>query len=195
MLDTLIHIDHVIFDFINQGLSNSIFDFIMPIIRNKKTWIPFYIFLAYFLIKNKKKEGLLIILFSILCVGLADGISSHLLKPYFERIRPCYLNNFADHVNLLLDRCSGAYSLPSSHAANHFALAIFLAFIFRSTHQYLSYVFIFWASSICFAQVYVGVHFPFDVFLGAIIGATIAVFVFFILYKKTRQFLMKKQIL
>ena len=177
MLEQLIHIDHLIFDFVNQSLSNPLFDYIMPIIRNKKTWIPFYIILASLLIKYKKKEGLLIIVLAIASIGLADGISSHILKPYFERIRPCYLNGFADHVNLLLSRCSGAFSLPSSHAANHFALASFLALAFLKSNKVIAFTFIAWASSICFAQVYVGVHFPFDVLLGAILGIIIAALV------------------
>jgi undecaprenyl-diphosphatase len=35
-----------------------------------------------------------------------------------------------------------------------------------------------WASVICYAQVYVGVHYPFDVIGGAIIGILIGKFTF-----------------
>lgn len=188
MFEYLIHIDHQVFNFINQDLSNSFFDKIMPIIRNKKTWFPLYFLIAILLIKFKKKEALLIILFSVLCVGLADSISSHIMKPYFERIRPCYLEGFAEQVNLVVSRCSGAFSFPSSHAANHFALGGFLALVLFKTNKYLSHLFIFWAVIICFAQVYVGVHFPFDVFIGALLGILIAYLVYLIFLKFKKKF-------
>lgn len=189
MLDQLIQIDHLVFDFINQNLSNSFFDSIMPIIRNKKTWFPFYLLTAVLLIKFKKKEGFLIMALALLCIGLADGISSHLMKPYFERIRPCYLPHFADHVNLVVERCSGAFSFPSSHAANHFALGGFLALVFSQSKKYLSFILITWASAICFAQVYVGVHFPFDVLVGAILGLLIALIVHQVFIQLKMKFL------
>jgi undecaprenyl-diphosphatase len=173
MLDQIIHIDQLLFDFINQSLSNTFFDALMPIIRNKKTWIPFYIIGALYLLYKYKINGLFIIVTAVLAIGMADGISSHLLKPYFERTRPCLLEGFSNHVNLLVERCSGAASFPSSHAANHFALAIFLSLIFYRKTKLLSCILILWAGLICLAQVYVGVHFPSDVIAGALLGLTI----------------------
>jgi undecaprenyl-diphosphatase len=96
-------------------------------------------------------------------------VSSRLLKPLFNRIRPC--NDF--QLNTLFDplvSCGSGLSFPSSHAVNHFALA---AFFYYTAHfisfkwRFLWYV---WAFSICFAQVYVGVHYPLDVFIGGLIG-------------------------
>jgi membrane-associated phospholipid phosphatase len=173
MLDSLINIDHYLFDFINQGLSNSFFDFVMPYARKKVTWIPFYLIGAILLFKFKGKQAVFIILGSALAVGMADGISSHLLKPFFERTRPCLLPEFANHVNLIIERCSGAFSFPSSHAANHFALASFLSLVLYNESKAWVFVLVLWASLICFAQVYVGVHFPSDVLAGAILGSVI----------------------
>lgn len=175
MIDSLLQLDYHFFDLINQSLSNAVFDTLMPIIRNKKTWIPFYFILIFFIFKNfKAKTAIIIIVLGVLGVVFADIISSHLLKPYFHRIRPCDLEPFAQHINLVLARCSGAFSFPSSHAANHFALGSFLALVFYKKLKWLSYLLLFWASLICFAQVYVGVHFPIDVMGGAILGFLIA---------------------
>jgi membrane-associated phospholipid phosphatase len=174
MLDSLINIDHYLFDFINQGLSNSFFDFVMPYARKKVTWIPFYLIGAILLFKFKGKQAVFIILGSALAVGMADGISSHLLKPFFERTRPCLLPEFANHVNLIIERCSGAFSFPSSHAANHFALASFLSLVLYNESKGWGFVLVLWASLICFAQVYVGVHFPSDILGGILVGALAA---------------------
>ncbi|MCB0540938.1 MAG: phosphatase PAP2 family protein, partial [Bacteroidetes bacterium] len=131
----------------------------------------------------KPKNAFIIIVLGVLCVVLADAVSSHLLKPYFNRIRPCDLEPFAWHINLVLTKCSGAFSFPSSHAANHFALGSFLALVFYKKLKWLSYLLLFWASLICFAQIYVGVHFPSDVLGGAVLGGLIAL-VAFVFYRK-----------
>lgn len=185
MFESLIHIDHWFFDFINQGLSNPFFDGLMPFVRNKKTWIPFYILGALVLFKVEKKKAFWIILFSIISVSLSDLVSSHFLKNFFIRTRPCLLEGFTDHVNLVIDRCSGAYSFPSSHAANHFALAIFLSLVYYRKRLFKTGI-LFWAAMISFAQVYVGVHFPLDIVGGILVGLLTAMISFYVYQRVTK---------
>ena len=186
MIETLIHIDHTLFDFINQDLSNPFFDVVLPVVRNKKTWIPFYFLGAGLLFRYKRKQAIWIILFGVLSVGLADLVSSHFLKDYFARVRPCLLPDFANHVNLIVSRCSGAYSFPSSHAANHFALALFLSYVLSSSKTLIAILMV-WAGIISFAQIYVGVHFPLDIIGGILVGVLSSLITYF-LY----QFVSKK---
>jgi undecaprenyl-diphosphatase len=77
------------------------------------------------------------------------------------------------HSRLLLDHCSGGFSFTSSHAANHFGLAMFIVMTLQPLLKNYRYLFLFWAAIISYAQVYVGVHFPLDVFAGAIIGISV----------------------
>ncbi|MBK8556199.1 MAG: phosphatase PAP2 family protein [Lewinellaceae bacterium] len=69
--------------------------------------------------------------------------------------------------------CGGGYSFTSSHAANHFAVAVFLAAVFGGLSRWLRPGLLLWAAVISFAQVYVGVHYPGDVLAGALLGAII----------------------
>jgi membrane-associated phospholipid phosphatase len=170
MQDSVIHIDYLLFEFINSGLSNSFFDTLMPVLRNKLTWIPLYLLLSLYLITTRKKEGFYIIVFAALTAGLTDIVSSHILKSFFERIRPCHLEEHILHVNLLLKHCSGGYSFPSSHAANHFGLAVILGLAMKESFPRLIYWFLLWAFAVSFAQIYVGVHFPLDIAGGAATG-------------------------
>jgi undecaprenyl-diphosphatase len=71
---------------------------------------------------------------------------------------------------LLLDHCSGGFSFTSSHAANHFGLAMFLFISLNPLFKKYTWLFFVWAAMIAYAQVYVGVHYPVDVLAGAIIG-------------------------
>jgi len=42
---------------------------------------------------------------------------------------------------------------------------------------------LFWAATVSFSQIYVGVHFPIDVLCGALLGAAISVILAFIFRK------------
>lgn len=172
MLEWLINLDYRLFTIINSDWSNSFFDFICPLLRNKYLWLPFYVFLFSFFIINFKRKGWLIIVFMIVTVTCSDQISSHVLKPAVKRIRPCNQEILAGNIRMLVN-CSNSYSFPSSHASNHFAAALFLIALFAGRRKWLSILLVLWAFSISYSQVYVGLHFPLDVLAGAIIGSLI----------------------
>ncbi len=74
-----------------------------------------------------------------------------------------------NYLRGLID-CGGLYSMPSNHAANHFALATFWYFSIRAINGRKWPWLWLWAALICYAQVYVGKHYPGDVLVGAIVG-------------------------
>lgn len=79
------------------------------------------------------------------------------------------------HVRLLLGHCSGGYSFTSSHATNHFGFAVYVSITLKPILKKWKYVFLIWAATISYAQVYVGVHYPLDILCGAILGTTIGI--------------------
>jgi undecaprenyl-diphosphatase len=78
------------------------------------------------------------------------------------------------YLTLRVTHCSGGYSFTSTHAANHFAMAMFVFLTLSPMYgkKYLWWLFV-WAGCVAFAQVYVGVHYPFDVTGGALVGMSI----------------------
>ena len=72
-----------------------------------------------------------------------------------------------------LVKCGGGYSFTSSHATNHFAMAAFVLVLFGRRYRWLKAPLWFWAFSISYGQVYVGVHYPLDIFGGALLGIAI----------------------
>lgn len=179
----LLNWDATVFHLINSDWSNSFFDFLLPLLRDKYFWFPFYIFLISFFLINLKKQGIYFILAIALTVGLADVTSSHLIKKSVKRLRPCKTFDQQKEMNLRV-RCGSGYSFPSSHAANHFAMAFILIFIFNKKYWRAKYLLFFWAFSISYAQVYVGVHYPIDIMTGATLGILIASVIYFIFRKK-----------
>lgn len=172
MLQEIINLDKEIFLAINQGLSNPIFDWLLPILRNPFTWAPLYLFVIIFFIKNYGKIGILIVACTLLNFGISDGVSSHLIKKNVKRVRPCNDIEFKHEVNTRV-RCGSGYSFTSSHATNHFAMAFFWIVLFRRKWKHTLWLSILWAASIAFSQIYVGVHYPLDVLCGAILGIII----------------------
>ena len=158
---------------VNHNLNNPFFDGLMPLVRNSYFWIPLYFFLVLFATINFKNRGWWWLLFFICTVSVTDLISSRLIKESIERLRPCMDPEFSSHVRLLLDRCSGGYSFTSSHAANHFGLAAFFFVTTKFLLKQWAWLAFLWAAIICFAQVYVGVHYPLDVIGGAVVGLSI----------------------
>lgn len=170
-LDTLIQWDHSLFRVINTGFTNPVFDAIMPFLRNSVYWLPLYIFLIAFVSINFKVKGLWWIVFFLVTVALCDMTGTKGFKYTFERTRPCNNPEFFDHLRLLVN-CPSGFGFTSNHAANHFGMATFIFLSFRRLFRFWPGFAFFWAGSIAFAQVYVGVHYPSDVICGALLGIT-----------------------
>lgn len=149
------------------------FDILLPILREKLVWIPFYIFIVSFILFNFGKRGYYLVLFMFLTVGTADICSSHILKKSIQRLRPCNQVETFVHINVRA-RCGSGYSFTSSHATNHFAIAWFLIFTLGRRIKRIRWPLFFWALSISISQIYVGVHFPFDILCGTILGTFIS---------------------
>ncbi len=169
-MNQLLQLDNQFFQLINGKWHNSFFDALMPFIRNANFWMPLYLFLLCFAIVNFKKNTFLWVLFAAGTVFLCNFISSDLIKENIFRLRPCNDPSLAGSINVLVNYRPQSSSFTSSHATNHFAMATFFYFTMRRIIGKSAILFFAWAALICFAQVYVGVHFPLDVISGGLIG-------------------------
>jgi len=172
MIEQVLQFDTELFLKIHLGLSNGFFDWLMPLMRNRFFWSPLYLFIVIFCIKQYKKQGFYIIGMILFTFAMGDLIASRLIKPFIARVRPC---NNIDLQNYIIHRvpCGSGLSFPSAHATNHFAIAVFLICVFYARWKPILPIGLVWAAIISFAQVYVGVHYPVDVTVGALLGTTI----------------------
>lgn len=176
----LISWDYRLFKLINTIIAQSWLDPVMILIRNKYFWLPLYLFFISFFVINYRRESLWIILGLIITVSSSDLASSKLVKPTVKRLRPCNNVELTFEPRMLIN-CSSSYSFTSSHATNHFAMAVFLFFSIGIILGKYKWFLLIWAFMISFAQVYVGAHFPVDIAGGAFLGSFIG-WVFAILY-------------
>ena len=132
MLELLIEWDKWLFGLLNGSWHNSLLDFIIPYWRAKETWIPLYLILLLIIGKDRGFKTIWVLIIIGLSIALADQVSSELIKKTIERPRPCSPHGLAD-VRLLVEHCGSGFSFTSSHATNHFAVAMQLFLIFRLT--------------------------------------------------------------
>jgi len=177
LFEQLKHIDTELFLFLN-GIHNTVFDFLMYWISSPVLWIPLYLFFIYLIYKNYPKQWWIYVVVLILSVGLSDWISVHLFKDVFHRLRPCHNLELKGLVHIVRDHCGGRYGFVSSHATNMFSIAVFMTLLLYKKIKRIGFWLILWASLIAYSRIYLGVHFPADIFGGAILGSIITSILF-----------------
>jgi len=166
-----------------NSFHSPVWDNFFWIITSIGIWIPFYLTVAFVFIKNHSIRGIWPLLFIGLLIILCDRISSGMIKPLFERLRPTHDPQVRDMLHILNGYRGGLYGYVSSHAANSFGIAAFLSLIFRN-HRFNVVIFS-WAVLVGYSRIYLGVHYPGDVISGALLG----VFLAWIVYRLFIRFL------
>ena len=168
MLDTLIKMDQFLLLTLNGGLPGGFFEVLMVLLSEKLLWLGIYLGTLGWAYWSKQPHLVFTLLGLAIAVGVTDWFCAQILKPYFGRLRPCH------ELRQLIEfrGCGGLYSFPSNHAANGMAgAAFFWVNRYSKAARYLFVAVLFVALS----RVYLGVHFPADVFFGMYIGLFISV--------------------
>lgn len=170
MIETLKSIDTEVMLAIN-GAHCGFLDFTMFWASDKLIWIPLYVFLIYLLVLHYGKKGWILTGMAILLVVISDQTSVHFFKETFERLRPCQDPAFEGLVRVPGGKCGGKFGFISSHAVNHFALAVFVGYFLQKKLRGFMYILLAWAAVIGYSRVYLGAHYPGDVLAGMVWGS------------------------
>ena len=173
-METLSNIDSDLFLFLN-GLHADWLDKVMIAITQMWIWMPLYLLLIYWIVKQYGKRCWWIFLAVGLVVLCSDQLSAHVCKPLFQRLRPCYNADFQNIIYLPKGMAGGKYGFVSSHAANTFAVAAFLTAALRRNLNWIGFVLYFWAFISSYSRIYLGFHYPGDILCGALLGILVGI--------------------
>ena len=143
----------------------------MKAFSGKLIWVPMYATMLYILFRRFGWKVALCFTIGIACaIAIADQIGASMIRPAVERYRPSNLNNPIHTLVHIVDGYRGGrYGFPSCHAANSFALATFLSLLFTK-RRFTIFIFI-WAITTAYSRLYLGVHYPGDLLVGALLGS------------------------
>jgi undecaprenyl-diphosphatase len=167
-METLLELDRELLVFFNS-LHTPWLDPIMMFITKTWAWIPLYIFLIYLLIKKFGKDVWIVLIAIALLIIITDGITSSIMKPYFQRLRPSRDPSLEGILHLVNGYKGGLYGFASGHAANTLGIATMIYLVLRKTYPWIWTIFI-WASVMTYTRIYLGVHYPGDILVGGTIG-------------------------
>ncbi|HWS60553.1 MAG TPA: phosphatase PAP2 family protein [Flavobacterium sp.] len=178
MLDKILSLDQKLFIYLN-GLGSETYDGLWLIITKQTSWIPLFILLLYLILKKLgTKQTLFLMLFVMILVLLTDQ-TANLFKNAVQRLRPCNNPEFTSFIRIVQSRTS--FSFFSGHAANSMGVATFLYLIFKKEIHYFWLLFL-WPLIFAYSRIYLGLHYPLDIFSGYLCGALLG-FLMFKLYR------------
>ena len=135
--------------------------------------LPVYLFIIWRLFRGVAwQKGAWRLAVVLVTFAGTDAVSSRLLKPGFERLRPSHEPALSDQLVLHSNEDGtpyrgGRFGFVSSHASNTFGLAAITLLLLRSKR--LRWLWI-WAALVSWTRIYLGVHYMGDIVFGAIFG-------------------------
>ena len=168
MWDALNSYELNILDFIAKHIKCAFLDLFMPLITLLGEDGIFFIALAVVMLffKKTRKTGL--------CIGAAllmgFIVGNLTMKPLFARMRPYDFNTAFDKSSMLVEALSD-YSFPSGHTQCVFESCVVL---FLTQKRYIGIPALVLCSVVAFSRLYLYVHYPTDVLVGAILGTLFA---------------------
>jgi undecaprenyl-diphosphatase len=163
------NLDAQLFHWVNGDLGWDALEPFMKAASNFRLFIPLVLLAAGWMTLKDGLRGRVTVIALLVAVPLADQVSSHLLKPWIARPRPCRPEAGLIGVKTHGMHCSGRGGFPSSHAANTAAAFVLLAARYPATAVGGALV----VAAVGWSRVYLGVHYPGDVAGGWILGGAL----------------------
>jgi len=179
MLEKIIQADQDLLLFLNR-LHTPLLDTLMYAMTYFLFWLPLLAFILWLMWRHYRKKLVLILAFFALSVVISDQVSVF-IKNRVQRPRPAHNTEINSQLHLHQYQNGevyrgGKYGFVSSHAANSFGLMVLFLYFFKPVRKRLLWIFPTWAVLFCYTRIYLGVHYPLDIFCGGLVGVLSGLF-------------------
>lgn len=181
MLERLLQWDRDTFVYLNN-LGIDEYDGFWSLVTEITTWTPLFLFFLFLLIfKQNRLDGLYKVL-TLLVMLLVVLLLTKFTKEWVTRLRP----NNDEEINTLIRilKSPTDYSFFSGHAASSFSITV-LVYLFLRDRWRWTLLFFIWPLVFALSRIFVGVHFPIDIIVGAMVG-TLSALLFYRLHNRLR---------
>lgn len=158
-----------LFYLINNGCANPAFDVIMPHISDCGGFVTLLVIcvLAILVLRHYKRQRYLEIAKMCLYALVLSGVIAACLKLAYHSPRPFTVLENVRQLTIPTE----PNSFPSGHTSSTFSVVSVLVWTLRENKVVVCLLVLF-AFLLAFSRIYVGVHYPFDVLVGAIVGVS-----------------------
>lgn len=165
-MEQLAQWDTDLFTFLN-GLGVEQYDGFWIGVTTIQNWIPLYIIiLLIFWFVLPPKKALLATLGTLIVMATAI-LTTSLVKNLVGRLRPSNNPELEGIIRML--QTPSDFSFWSGHAATSFAVTIFVIAVLKHKTHWI-YCTLIWPVLFSLSRIYVGVHYPSDILVGALMG-------------------------
>lgn len=169
MFDKIDQIDQQLFLALNFD-GGPVWDVFFWIITSKIIWLPLYLLIMWMIYR---KVGFKRMLIAALVIGAMIGLidqTCNFFKDFTPSLRPSHTPELEGRVHTIFNYWGGRSGTVSAHTAISFGIAIFSALMIRN--RVFAVIIMLWAVLVAYSRVYSGMHYPMDLFFGAITGMT-----------------------
>ncbi|MFX0557353.1 phosphatase PAP2 family protein [Maribacter sp. CXY002] len=166
MLEWLLEWDRNTFVYLN-ALGIEQYDVFWSTVTKITTWIPLFIFFGVLIFRNFSNRQALFVILTVLIMVLFVTTLTDLTKEAVARLRPNNDEGLNTVIRIL--RSPTGYSFFSGHSSSSFSITT-IVFLFLRKHIKWVGLFYIWPLLFALSRIYVGVHFPVDLIVGALVG-------------------------
>jgi undecaprenyl-diphosphatase len=168
MIESLLSLDREVFLYLNN-LGSEPYDGLWKFITKQINWLPFFLILAWLIQKSVGWKRLFIAMAILGLMMVFTDQTTNLVKYAVQRTRPCSNPELEGLMREVISRKS--FSFFSGHACNSMAAATFIMLMLRPYYKYVGWL-VLWPLIFAYSRIYLGVHYPGDILVGFMAGAT-----------------------
>ncbi len=158
-----------LFDMLNNDMG-AFWDSFYWFFSAKLVWAPLYLLILYLIYR---KVGLRDMLIAMVVIVLMTVICDHIgnfFKANLSQFRPSHDPLVGSDIHLVRGYRGGLYGTVSSHASISFSIAVCSLLIIK--RLWFTIPILLWAATVSYSRIYLGLHYPKDIFFGTILGCS-----------------------